>query len=143
MTRASVNVFRAATDGTIALRPEVAGATALLGMILCLLALGTGFLSLGILGLGLMGLAAGFTGTLKSRLLVGVLIWITATALALVGLMYAEVGFAMTAPVVVTLVFVACGQFLGALAGIVVRLAMPEDSSLPGPRSSKQSPGNV
>lgn len=101
------------------LRPEIAAGMALVGVVLGMVSLGAGVLWLGMTGLVLIGLGVGLTGSLRHRVVAAVLIWLVATTLAIVGAAFGRIGFEITAPVVVSAVFVALGQIFGVVAAVV------------------------
>ncbi|WP_290647963.1 hypothetical protein [Aquisalimonas sp.] len=113
-------IGRFAAPGPVpTLRPEIAAGMVLVGVMSGMVALGAGFLWLGMTGLVLIGLGVGFTGGLRHRVVAAALIWLVATALAIVGAAFGRIGFEITAPVVVSAIFVALGQIVGVVTAVV------------------------
>lgn len=99
---------------------EIAGAAALFGLMLGMAAFVAEALWLGVAGLFLVGIALGFTGSLSWRVRLAVSIWLAGIALTGVSVMVGSKGFVLIAPVVFCLLFVATGQLIGMLAGILL-----------------------
>ena len=100
-------------------RWEVSAGVALAGVALGMLALAVGLFWLGLTALIVIGLGLGFAGTLRHRFVAAVALWLVAAVLAVAGTLIGPTAFALTAPVIVSLMLVALGQIVGVLAGVV------------------------
>jgi hypothetical protein len=103
------------------LRPEIAGAMGLGGLMLGLVGMGLGSLGAGVLGLLVIGTALGFVGTVRSRIVVAIVIWLAATVFAIVAATTGSVGLALAGPLVFVLTCVALGQCVGVIGGVARR----------------------
>jgi hypothetical protein len=117
----------AGSSGTVAARPfavraELAGGLALLGVMLGMVALGTGWLTGGLVGLAVIGLALGLSGSLRSRFFVAGGLWAATLALAIISAVSGARGFAIAGTVVFAITIVAAGQLAGLAAGVALLL---------------------
>ncbi|MCC5809017.1 MAG: hypothetical protein JJU06_01490 [Ectothiorhodospiraceae bacterium] len=119
-------------------RWDVSVGVALAGVALGMLALAMGLFWLGLTALIVIGLGLGFAGTLRHRFVVAVLLWLVAAALAVAGTLIGPTAFALTAPVIVSLILVALGQIVGVLAGVV---SEPGAIGQAGPGAVRPMPG--
>ncbi len=104
----------------LTLRPEIAGAIALVGLMAGLVAMGTGTLLPGVIGLTAMGLAMGLSGSLGNRATIAALLWLTTMGLSLLLIPYGQDALAVAGPAIFSLLFIAVGQCAGLLAGVLV-----------------------
>ncbi|MBA1148810.1 hypothetical protein H0Z60_17310 [Ectothiorhodospiraceae bacterium WFHF3C12] len=82
-----------------------------------------GIVTLGTAGLVMLGLAIGFTGRLRARLLLGLVLWAAHAALAAASVLVGENGVTAILPAVYVVLAVAAGQGFALIPSVLLHRA--------------------